>query len=326
MKAEILHLLRKADGYVSGEEICKKFSMSRQAIWKYIHQLQDAGYEIDGVKNRGYRILNAPDCITAEEIGSLLDDNCMYYGKLHYYEETDSTNTRAKILAEEGAPHGTVVIAEQQNGGKGRRGRKWEPPQQTSIALSIVVRPEFLPEKASMLTLVAGMAVLKAVQKLTDLQVGIKWPNDIVASGKKICGILTEMSAEMEAINYVVVGIGVNVNNESFPDEIKDVATSLLLEGQKKVNRAKVAKELLTAFEAYYERFVQYGDMTALIDEYNSELINAGKQVRILGRESFAATAQGIDKEGRLLVVDEDGKKKKIVSGEVSVRGVYGYV
>lgn len=324
-KTEILRLLRNTDTYISGQALCDQFEISRTAIWKYIGQLKEAGYEFEAVKNKGYRISKIPDLITDYEVDSLMEP-CMFSGKIHYADTVDSTNTQVKHLGDQNAPQGTAYIADRQTSGKGRRGHEWESPAGTNAAFSFLLRPDFAPSRASMLTLVAGMAVAKAVLRLTDLPVKIKWPNDIVISGKKICGILTEMSAEIERISYVVVGIGININNDAFPDNIKDVATSLKIESGHELHRADVVKEVLQAFAEYYEKFAKTGDMTELIDEYNSMLINAGKKVQILGKDSFVGEAQGIDEEGRLLVKDEKGNIQAVMSGEVSVRGVYGYV
>ena len=221
MKAEILKILKKEKDYVSGQELCESLGVSRTAVWKAIRQLEEQGYVIEAVRNKGYRLVEEADVLTVAELHSVLDTK--WLGKeLEYYYETDSTNNRARDAAEKGASHGFLAVADCQTAGKGRRGRVWNSPHGTDIYMSFVLRPTFTPSQASMLTLVAGMAVVKGVQKATGLSAMIKWPNDAVVNGKKICGILTEMSTEEDAIRYVVPGIGINVNATEFPEEIRD--------------------------------------------------------------------------------------------------------
>ena len=214
MKSEILAALRSADGYVSGQELCEKFGVSRTAVWKAINQLKQAGYEIEAVQNKGYHIVSSPDILSRTELES--NRKTTWVGEeIHYFDSTDSTNTRAKRLAEDGAVHGTLVVADEQTGGRGRRGRVWESQKGVSIYMSLVLKPEIEPNHASMLTLITAMAVAGGIEKTTGLECKIKWPNDIVIHGKKVCGILTEMSTQMDYINYIVIGIGINVQNLS---------------------------------------------------------------------------------------------------------------
>lgn len=239
MKSEILHILRSQDGYVSGQELCERFGVSRTAVWKTINQLKEEGYEIEAVPNKGYHITACPDVVSAEEVKSLLETRWAGQNIAHF-AAVDSTNNKAKRMAEEGAPHGTLVIADEQTGGRGRRGRSWNTIPGAAIAMTLVIRPELPPERASMVTLLMGMAVASGCRELLGLPVGIKWPNDAVLDGKKICGILTEMSMEMDAINYLVIGTGINVNMDEFPEEISQVATSLSIHAGHTVNRAEV--------------------------------------------------------------------------------------
>ena len=285
MKTEILKLLRESKDYVSGQELCERLGVSRTAIWKVINQLKEEGYEIEAVRNRGYCLKGAADVISEAELSSQIRGQ--WAGKnLVCYEETDSTNDRAKRLAEEGCPHGTLVVADCQKAGKGRRGRSWESPRGTSVYMSLVLRPAILPSAASMVTLVAAMAVAEGIQKAAGLRAAIKWPNDVVVNGRKICGILTEMSAEMDCIHYVV-----------------------------------------ESFEKYYSLYEKAGDLSLIMDEYNSILANNGKEVRVLAPSGdYTGMSLGIEKDGELLVRTEDGEVKKVLSGEVSVRGIYGYV
>lgn len=246
--------------------------------------------------------------------------------EIHYFDSTDSTNTRAKRLAEDGAVHGTLVVADEQTGGRGRRGRVWESQKGVSIYMSLVLKPEIEPNHASMLTLITAMAVAGGIEKTTGLECKIKWPNDIVIHGKKVCGILTEMSTQMDYINYIVIGIGINVQNESFPEEIGEVATSLRIESGKKQNRAAIIEAVWEEFEKYYDIYLKTEDMQGLVGEYNRKLANMNQQVRVLDpKDPYEGTARGITPKGEL-IVDTWEARKLVSSGEVSVRGLYGYV
>lgn len=328
MKTDILKMLRECDGYVSGQRLCEHFGVSRTAVWKIIHQLEEEGYQVEAVRNKGYRIVEHPDVMTEEELGSLIGETTNWAGRnICYFPETDSTNIQAKRLGESGAPHGTLVVAEKQNAGRGRRGRGWNSPEGSSIYMSILLRPEFPPEKASMLTLVAAYGTALALRSCTGLEVQIKWPNDIVVRGKKLVGILTEMSTEIDYINHVVIGIGINVNMEAFPEEIAKTATSLRRELGHGLKRAPIAAEVMRQFEKNYEQFLRFQNLSFLQEAYNKFLVNCGQEVRILnGEDSYRAYALGINDHGELLVRRKDGTEETVYAGEVSVRGVYGYV
>lgn len=326
MKAKILQALRAADGYVSGQQLCEQFQVSRTAVWKAVNQLREMGYEIDSVSNKGYCIRSAPDLLNKNELLSL--QKTTWIGqRLECFDVIGSTNTTAMQMAEEGAPHGTLVVADRQDSGKGRRGRGWVMPAGIAIAMSIVLKPEKLqPANAPILTLVSALAVVRAIGRQTELQVGIKWPNDIVIHGKKVCGILTEMSTQIDYINHIVVGIGINVHNEQFPEELSDRATSLYLESGAHYNRAALVEAVCEYFEYYYEIFMRTQDLSGLQAEYDSFLVNKDRQVRILDPlGEYDGTARGINPRGALLVETPDGIRA-IDSGEVSVRGIYGYV
>lgn len=328
MKTEILKLLRENSGYISGQQLCERFGVSRTAIWKVINQLKADGYQVEAVRNKGYCIVEMPDILTKEEIESQIADTTKWAGKnLYVYKETDSTNLCARRLGETGEPHGTLVVADKQNAGRGRRGRRWDSPAGSSIYMSVLLRPEFAPDKASMLTLVMAYSVQKVLKQCTGLEVQIKWPNDMVFHGKKLAGILTEMSTEIDYINYVVIGIGINVNTETFPEELFDRATSLRRECGHDVQRSRIIAEILKQFEWDYERFLETEDLSWMRDMYNACLVNCGQEVMIHGAETpYRAQALGINDAGELLVRREDGTEQTVYAGEVSVRGVYGYV
>lgn len=326
MKEEILRLLRSADGYISGQELCNRFGVSRTAVWKAINQLKEAGYEIEAQQNKGYRLMAAPDLMTEAEIKSLMHTEWVAKEVL-YFDTIDSTNTKAQELAEKGYPSGTLVVADKQESGKGRRGRSWVSPSGTGIFMTLMIKPDINPNNASMLTLVAALAVAKAITSVTGEEAMIKWPNDIVVNGKKVCGILTEMNAQFDYINNIVVGVGINVHNESFPEEISQMASSLMIEaGGKRFHRAQIIAETMLYFEQYYDIFLKTQDLSALVREYDELLVNRNKSVRVLDpKEPFDGKAMGITPKGEL-IVDTWESRKLVSSGEVSVRGIYGYV
>ena len=326
MKNEILRALRETDSYVSGQELCRKLGVSRTAVWKNIRSLQEDGYEIEAVTNRGYRLAGVPDTIAEEEVASRLQTERMGR-QIRYFSRIDSTNQYAKRIAEEGAPDGTLIIADEQTAGKGRSGRTWVTPPAEAIAFTLLLRPKLSPDRISMVTLVMGLAVTNAVNSLYDVSAGIKWPNDVVIKGRKLCGILTEMSAEVRQVNYIVIGVGINANLTSFPEEIREIATSLKLELGRDINRAELIARVMTEFERLYAEFEAQGDLGAVMQEYNELCLNAGSKVRVLDPNGeYTGTSRGINSMGELLVETEDGKMQEVYAGEVSVRGIYGYV
>lgn len=327
MKTKVLKMIRESKDYVSGQMLCETLGVSRTAVWKAIQKLKDMGYKIEGVSNKGYRLIESPDFLFGEEIESRM--HTKWAGKpVKCFECVNSTNTQAKMIAEQnGKVHGTLVVAEEQESGKGRRGRVWKSQKGTGIWMSLIVQPKISPQNASMLTLVAAMAVASGIQKETGLEVKIKWPNDIVVSGKKVCGILTEMSSEQDYIHYVIVGIGINVYTKEFPEEIQKVATSIQLENGTIDSRSQLIATIIEQFEKYYEAFLEKEDISLFLEEYHYFLANYKKRVQIIERnKSYEGIALGVDEKGELLVQLEDGNIKKVVSGEVSVRGIYGYV
>lgn len=326
MKNEILRLLKTNDGYISGQQLCDYFQVSRTAIWKVMEQLKKEGYEIEAVRNRGYHLKKSPDVLSETEIRSTL--NTVWAGReLVCYEETDSTNNRAKEAGEKGAPHGMLFVSDKQTAGKGRRGRTWVSPSGSSIYMTLLLRPEIVPSKAPMLTLVMGLSVAEGIRQVTGERTGIKWPNDIVIHKKKVCGILTEMATEIQYVNYVVIGVGINTNQQEFPEDLREKATSLCLESGQLYRRAEIIAAVMERFEENYEIFMKTQDLSGLREAYNDILVNGNKQVKVLepGNE-YEALAEGINQTGELIVRLPDGQKKSVFAGEVSVRGIYGYI
>lgn len=251
-----------------------------------------------------------------------------------YYDEIDSTNTAAKRFGKLPGNHGVLILAEQQNAGKGRLGRVWSSPKGSDIFMSLVLQPEIHPQNASMLTLVTALAVSQGIREVTGISCYIKWPNDVVVNKKKICGILTEMSTLNGKMECIVIGMGINVNRDYFPNDLRDTATSLILECKRMVDRTELIVSIMKYFEEYYARFERTESLQDMTEEYNSLLVNKDRMVRILGSgEDYTGTALGINEKGALLVRTQEiiqGESKSItktvVSGEVSVRGIYGYV
>lgn len=255
------------------------------------------------------------------------DEEPIWAGKERiYYEETDSTNLRAKALGADGV-HGTLILADRQSAGRGRRGRTWESDEEENIYMSLYLRPEFLPEKAPMLTLVMAYSVAEALRKSFGIEAQIKWPNDLILNKKKICGILTEMTMEGRQMQSVVIGVGINVGNRAFPEELKERATSIFLETGELISKSELILAIMKEFEDQYEAFCKAGDLSPILEGYDRILVNRGREVRILdAKGSYKATAFGISPQGELLVEREDGVRETIFAGEVSVRGIYGYV
>lgn len=318
MKQRILDMLKSAGGYISGEKISETLGITRSAVWKHVSALKKNGYIIESVKNRGYRLVSSPDIIVEDDIKKSL--NTEFVGQnIFFYDETDTTNERAKANSAE--PDGSVFIAEVQTHGKGSRGRGWTSPRGTGIWHSILLKPDISTSEVSQITLVAGLAVCRAV----GLGAKIKWPNDIVIGGKKICGILTEMSAEIDMVNYIVCGIGVNVNMESFDSEIQHRATSMYIESGVKYCRNDVIARLLNEFEDCYKKFLE-GGLCAILDEYKRNCITVGREVSVIfNKETVCGTAVDVDEKGALVVKTESGRIS-VMSGNVDVRGIYGYV
>ncbi len=325
IKETILELLKANTGYVSGQDICRKLGVSRTAVWKQVKALKEEGYQIDSVNNKGYKLLEEPDILDEMRIRRCLQTK--WLGRhIVYDEEMDSTNIRAKRVGENDAVNGTLVVTERQTAGRGRRGKSWVSPE-GNCYFSILLRPDIPADCASMITLITAMGLVKAIREVGHLETMIKWPNDVIANGKKICGVLTESSTDLEYINYAVVGIGINTNQIDFPKEIREMASSIRQETGEKMDRAKLLCAFLKEFEGYYEIFLENQNLSALKEEYNSLLVNRGKEVKIVEKDrERILLAMGIDDRGGLIVTDNQGNQETIISGEVSVRGLYGYV
>lgn len=287
---------------------------------------QSEGYDADAAADKRDMLKCYSDRDVSCEIASRLQTRWVG-SKVVFLKETDSTNREAKILAEKGFPHGTLVLADHQTKGQGRRGREWYTAAGTSVAMSLILKPKWEAQYASMLTLVQAMAVVRAIEEICGLQAQIKWPNDILVNEKKICGILTEMNLEMTEISSIIIGTGINVNQEKFPEEISAIATSLKIEKKQALSRTDLVERICELFEEYYESFLKTKDLSALKEEYDAHLISKGRSVKVLDpKKEFIGEALGITPRGELLVQQKDGEIVKVYAGEVSVRGIYGYV
>lgn len=326
MKNKILRRLKNSDEFISGEKLSEEFQMTRSGIWKYINMLKEDGYIIESVPRNGYRILSSPDILTFEEIEEYLTTG--FLGKkIYYYDTIDSSNKEAKKIAHL-EDEGTLVIAEEQMDGKGRLGRNWISPRGKGIWMSIILKPEIEPYKLGSITLLGAAALYNGLKKM-GINSTIKWPNDILIDGKKIAGILTEMSAELNRVNYLVMGMGINVNLDSddIPEELKEKATSIKIDQKKEIDRKKLLANILNEFEKLYISFRKGGNTLEAIDICRKNSATIGKEVRIIrANKEKRGRALDIDSKGELVVEFENGDIENIFAGEVLVRGINGYI
>lgn len=320
MNQRILEIFRAASGgVVSGEELSNRLKVSRTAVWKHIKSLKELGYLIEAVPAVGYRLVAAPDFLLPDEIAVGLSTE-LVGRQIITFREVDSTNETAFKMAEEGAPEGTVVIAETQRRGKGRMGRRWESPLGVNLYCSMILRPSILPLQAVQMTFLSAVAVARAVAETTPLKPTIKWPNDVLLSGRKVAGLLNEMSAETEKVNFIILGIGVNLNMEAgqFPAELRHPATSLRMENDRPVNRLEFTRALLRGVDRLYAAFLA-GDYESIRDEWLAHCAMIGQRVRVSYRDSaVTGVATGIDDYGALLLSLDDGRVERVLAGDVT--------
>lgn len=324
-KDSILRYLTDRKGkFISGESLSADLGITRTAVWKHIKRLREEGYRIQSVSKRGYCLESSPELFDKGAILSRLHTKVLG-SNIVFLKETDSTNNELKRMAADGAPEGTVVIAERQLEGRGRRGRTWQDEEGKGIAMSILLRPEIAPGKIQSITLAASSAVARAIEPFTNVKPGIKWPNDILLAGKKVCGILTEMTAEPEKIHCVIVGIGVNVLQrvEDFSEDLKDTATSIALNSSTSVSRSELAARILKELEELYLDFIQKQSNARFLDIWRSFSSTIGYDIIIYqGDSTIRAKALDVLDDGSLLVETSDGTRKAISSGEISIRPI----
>jgi len=319
MKGDILKYLGEKE-YVSGEILAQKLGISRVAVWKQIQRLKDMGYKITSDQNLGYCLVSRPDLLLPQEIQRGLFTN--YIGKkIYYFPELKSTN----IIAKEKALHraeeineGTLIIAERQSAGKGRLGREWFSPE-GGIWLSVILYPQLSPSYISRITLMTAVAAVKAIKICTQIKSQIKWPNDILINEKKVCGILTEISAELDIINWVVVGIGINANidHRDFPEDIQENTISLKEASGKEISRVKLAQTFLQEFEKYYDKLKRI-EFSSILKEWKLCSHTLGRKIRVdMGERIITGEAVNINEEGALILKKEDGELVEIISGTI---------
>lgn len=322
MRNEILDYFRKADGnFVSGQQISKDLHVSRTAIWKHINVLKEIGYIFESSTRKGYRLIYAPNLLTPLEIDSALHTET--FGRhVVYLESTQSTNEEAKKIAREGAEEGTIVVAEEQITGHGRLARGFYSPFAKGIWFSLILRPKFFPMEASKCTLLAAVGVCRGIRRMGLADAGIKWPNDILVHGKKLVGILTLMSASMEKIDYIIMGIGINtgIKKNEFPEDFREGATSFLNEGIN-VSRKDLLAAILGELEKEYS-IAQDEGFDKVLDDWRALSVTLGQEVRVIfGDDSYTGKAVDIDRDGCLLV-NTGSEVKRVIAGDVSIRPV----
>jgi len=321
IRRKLLEAFSEAKGdYVSGQKISDVLGCSRTAVWKHIEELRKEGYELEAVRKKGYKIIKMPEKISANEIRIGLETETL--GQvIHHYESVESTQTIAQQLATQGAVEGTLVVAEEQVGGRGRMARVWHSPKETGIWMSLILKPKIPIQQTPQLTLLAAVAIVQAIEEVTGLSPTIKWPNDILMNGKKIVGILTELQAEPDHVHSVIIGIGINVNQDlnHFPEHLQSIATSLKLEKGEPIVRAHIIQKFLTSFEKLYHQYLIHGfkPIKLLWESYS---ISLNKQItaRTLSG-TLTGRALGISDEGVLLLETEDGKIERIYSADIEI-------
>src|SRR6266481_3881458 len=303
---------------VSGARIAREIGVSRSTVWRWVTRLRELGVRVKGQQRTGYFLEQVPDILTPDMLRQRLK-GCLFGKRIYHFFKTDSTNRVALELGHAGEPEGAVVLAEEQTAGRGRAGRAWHSERAAGIYVTLLLRPRLAPVQAPLLTMMAGLSAHSAVQAVTGLQVDLKWPNDLLIRGKKIGGILTEMHAEPNQVRFVIVGIGLNVNQEKFPAELATVATSLRGETGKPQSRMELLVRLLREFESDYNRFLREGVASVVARFESISSYARGRRVRVTnGTESYAGTTAGLGPEGLLQVEREDGRVTAVISGDVT--------
>lgn len=321
MRDSILKALQE-QGHVSGEQLGQRLHISRTAVWKHVNELRRVGYEIDSSPRTGYSFIKSPDLVIPQEIALGLDAGIMGRRFL-YQEEVTSTQDIAEEAARKGAEEGVVAISERQMKGRGRKGKLWASPPREGVYFSVILRPNLRPSQIIQIPLIAGVAVCRAIKKVTPLEPRIKWPNDVTIDGKKVAGILAEMSSDMDRVNHIVLGIGVNVNTECslLPEPTRGIATSLAEKCGEYVSRVRLVRSLLAEFDVLYRTFLASG-FDSPRQQWKALDNTIGSWVKVSdGNEETKGKALDIDEEGFLLIRKENGDVKRIISGDVSLIG-----
>ena len=319
--AKILSALRANPGGVSGAQLAEQLAISRAAVWARMDELRRAGYDIAAGPHSGYKLVSSPDALHADDLVARLGKTGVIGRDIQVFEETTSTNDVVEKLARDGVKEGAVVFAELQTKGRGRLGRKWVSPTRKGLWFSILLRPQLRPQETTQLTVASATAVRRAIRNVTGLTADIKWPNDLLIGGKKVVGILTEMSAEVDCVRHLILGIGVDVNQEArdFAPELRPIATSLRIEADGVVGRAELATALLRELDADYAR-IGRGQFAAVADEWEGGCTTLGKNVSVqMGARIIRGCAEALDDDGALLVRTEHGRLERIIGGDVTL-------
>lgn len=321
-RSKVLEILTSSNEYVSGQALAQTLGVTRQAVWKEINALRSRGFKIESVPNRGYRLSSMPDYLVAEAVKREMR-TAVIGSELIVLESVGSTNDYLKQLGNNGCKSGTVAAAREQVGGKGRLGRVWKSQKDENVMFSVLLRPKAAPSEISVVTPLTGLAVCKALRELTGLDCRIKWPNDIIIGNKKLVGILTEMSAEFDAVEYIIIGTGINVNQTEFPDEIAQKATSIKLESGKEFDKNKLLAAVLNQMEQEFVKSnLEFTEES--LKEYTELCATVGKTVSFYrGGNKLSGTASGIAENGELIVALSDGAECRVNSGEVTAQGIY---
>ena len=320
--SHILRALRNDAGTgVHGTDISQKLGISRAAVWSHIEELRSLGYEINAGPHKGYRLTEVPDVLIADDLTSQLSEDQIIGNQIRVFRETASTNKLVDQIGLAGEPEGLVIFAESQTQGRGRLGRQWISPSKKGLWFSVLLRPALRPPQMTQLTVIAATALARAIRETTPLIPEIKWPNDILINGKKVAGVLTEMSAEPDRVLHAVIGMGLNVNldEEDFPDDLKPLATSLRLECGKPILRSRLAVHLLRALDDDYKR-IREGQFKMVSEEWESQCITLQKRVRIHQMDRVIdGYAESLDSEGALMVRTASGLLERITGGDVTI-------
>lgn len=319
----ILTAFRQAgSGFVSGAELSQQLGVTRAAIWARIEELRRLGYDIEASPHQGYRLISAPDVLHADDLLSLLPNTKIVGRDIRVFQETASTNDVAEKLARDGVKEGVVVFAESQSKGRGRLGRKWISPPGQGLWFSVLLRPNLRPQAATQLTVASATALYRAIREVTGITPEIKWPNDILIKGRKIAGVLTELSAEIDHINHLILGIGVDVNlgASEFPPELRKIATSIKAETGRDIHRADLAAAILRELDRDYAR-ITAGDFAKVADEWQHQCTTIGQRVSInIGDRVIQGHAEALDDDGALLVRTQHGRLERIIGGDVTLQ------
>ncbi|HCW52186.1 MAG TPA: biotin--[acetyl-CoA-carboxylase] ligase [Clostridium sp.] len=322
MEEKIINILKSSNDYVSGEYLSNELNVSRTSVWKHIKKLKSKGYKIEGISNKGYKLIQSPDKLTEVELQPLLKTHKI--GRtVYHFDNIDSTNIKAKELAKNSAPDGSIVIAEEQTLGTGRFNRKWVSPK-GGIWFSLLLKPSVPPSEAPKITQIAGAAVYKTLESI-NIPSTIKWPNDILVNNKKACGILAEMKCDMETVHYLILGIGINVNldKNDFDISIRDTATSLKIEYGKLFSKKRLLADFLFNFESLYNDFLNGLDLSKTVDicRNHSNIWNKKAKLITYNKEEIV-TCISLSDAGDLIVRDENGNEKAVLSGEISFKSL----